>query len=147
MSFEQSEVMNEFFELVKKQNLLKTAAAEKNPYQEDIKTIEEKRIKTPEKGMMEIAHPDAVYVAESQGDGALVENNMEQQKKLIEVINKMPTGSLVHRYATIANELVVMANRCDEVGQTEMADLLTDTAKNIITIALKSPFDKAPVEK
>lgn len=137
MSMEKYEVMNEFFRIAQEQDLLgiqKTAAAEKNPRQEDIKTIEEKRQKSPEKNIIEIAHPEPVYVAEARGDGGLVENQIEQQKKIIEMLNKMPTGSLVGRYAFTAFELIKMANECDEVGHGKTADLLTSAATKLYDI-------------
>ncbi len=143
MSLEKYEVMNEFFRIAEEQDLLglkKTAATEKNPYQEDLKTIEEKRLKSPEKSIIEIAHPEPVYVAEARGDGGLVENQIEQQKKLIEMLNKMQTGSLVGRYATVANELIKMANVCDDIGEEEAADLLTDTATKLLEFAEDEPL-------
>lgn len=152
MSIEKYEVMEEFLRIAEEQDLLglrKTAAPEKNPYQEDLKTIEEKRLKSPEKSIIEIAHPEPVYVAEARGDGGLVENQIEQQKKLIEMLNKIPTGSLVGRYALVANELVKMANTCDMIGEEESADLLTNTASKFLELAEKEahPFIEAPKDK
>lgn len=130
-----SEVMDEFFKLMAEQDQLslsKTAAPEKNPHQEDAKTIEEKRQKSPEKSIIEEAHPEPVYVAEARGDGGLVENQIEQQKKLIEMINKHPTGSLVGRYATAVHSLIKMAKQLDEMNELELAGLLTDTANQLV---------------
>ena len=147
MSFDKYEVMFEFAQMVEKEKeLAKTAAPAKNPNQEDLKTIEEKRVKSPEKSIIEEAHPEPVYIAEARGDGGLVENQIEQQKKLIEMINKMPTGSLVGRYASTALELVKMANRCDDLGQTKAADILTDAASGLFKRAwddLESEFEEA----
>jgi len=138
-------ILEEFLKIAEEKDLLglkKTAAAEKNPYQEDLKTIEEKRMKSPEKSIIEEAHPEPVYVAESRGDGALVENEIEHQEKAIEIINKMPTGSLVGRYAHSIEQLVKFANMCDELGHTEAADLLTDAAKDLfVDIDLESFFE------
>lgn len=134
MDWEKSSVMSEFIKIAEAQNLLgiKTAQPEPNPYQEDLKTIEEKRLKSPEKSIIEEAHPDPVYVAESRGDGGLVENEIEHQKKTIEILNKMPTGSLVGRYASVVDQLVKLANACDDVGQIEAADILTSATKDLI---------------
>lgn len=130
--------MNEFFRIAEEQDMLglkKTAMPEKNPHQEDLKTIEEKRLKSPEKSIIEEAHPEPVYVAEARGDGGLVENQIEQQKKLIEMLNKIPTGSLVGRYASTAIELVKMANACDDIGEENSADILTDVATQLFILA------------
>jgi hypothetical protein len=145
MSWEKHSVMSEFLKIAEEKDLLglkKTAAAEKNPHQEDLKTIEEKRLKTPEKSIIEEAHPEPVYVAEARGDGGLVENEIEHQKKVIEMMNKMPTGSLVGRYASTIEQLSKFANDCDALGQTEAADLLTEAAEELLTeIELESFFE------
>jgi hypothetical protein len=144
MSWEKYSVMEEFLKIADENDLLglkKTAAAEKNPYQEDLKTIEEKRLKTPEKSIIEEAHPEPVYVAEARGDGGLVENAIEMQKKYIEMINKMPTGSIVGRYASSINQLTKFANVCDELGHTEAADLLTEAAGELLVKIDESFFE------
>jgi hypothetical protein len=149
MDWNNSDVMVEFAKIAEDTNLLglkKTAAPAPNPYQEDKKTIEEKRLKTPEKSIMELAHPESVYVAESQGDGALVENEMETQKKMIEIINKMPTGSLVHRYAMAIDALIKMADACDASGESEAAQLLDFAATRLLDDVEKLPFDGALVD-
>lgn len=148
MSWEKHSVMSEFLKIAEEQNLLglnKTAAAEKNPYQEDLKTIEEKRLKSPEKSIIEEAHPEPVFVAESRGEGGLVENEIEHQKKTIEIINKMPTGSLVGRYASAVEQLVKFASDCDVLEQSEAADMLTEAAQELLAeLESESFFDKAP---
>lgn len=134
MSWEKYSVMNEFLKIAEDKDLLglkKTAAAEKNPHQEDLKNIEDKRLKPPEKSIIEIAHPESVYVAEARGDGGLVENQIEMQEKYIEMLNKMPTGSLVGRYASAVGQLSKFANDCDDMGQFDAADILTKAAADL----------------
>jgi len=160
MSWEKSEILSEFLKIAEKQDLLglgknvKLARPEPNPYQEDLKTIEEKRQKSPEKSIIEIAHPEPVYVAEARGDGGLVENLVEQQKKYIEMLNKTPTGSLVGRYASSVHQLVRVANICESAGEPRAAEFLTVAAEQLLErlACIKSedecsdclPFDKAP---
>lgn len=135
MDWTKSTVMSEFIKIAEEQDLLglkKTAAPEPNPYQEDAKTIEEKRLKSPEKHIMEIAHPEPVFVVESRGEGGLVENELEHQRKVIEMVNKMPTGSLVGRYASAITQLVKIANDCDSIGQDTAAELITDAAEDLL---------------
>lgn len=134
MSWDKSEIMTEFLKIAENKNLLgitKVAMPEKNPYQEDLKTIEEKRLKSPEKHIVEQAHPEPVYVAEARGDGGLVENQLEQQQKYIEMLNKHPTGSLVGRYASVINTLVKVADACDALGEDEASDLITNAAEEV----------------
>lgn len=133
--WDKSEVMSEFLKIASEQNMIKEAYPEQNPYAEDKKTIEEKTLPKSEKHIMEIAHPEPVYVAEARGDGGLVENEIENQQKVIEMINKMPEGSLVGRYAKTAIELIKMANACDDVGETVAGDALTNAAKTLFTMA------------
>ena len=131
MNWQKSEVMSEFLKIASEQGMVKNAYPE-NPFQEDLKVIEEKyRKKHPEKHIMEQAHSEPVYIAESRGDGALVENEIENQNKIIEMINKMPTGSLVGRYASAIHNLVVYADKCDTMGELYAADLLTTAAKQL----------------
>ena len=100
---------NDFFTSLQ-QSLIKVA--------EDAKTIEEKRINEDE-DMVEKAHPKPEYIADAQGDGALVENLNEQHKKMQEVVNKMPTGNYINLYASIASELVKIADECDTAGDLD----------------------------
>jgi uncharacterized protein YyaL (SSP411 family) len=137
MSWEKSEIIREFYKIAEKEELLKTAAPSKK---------EEKKQKSPEKNMIDEAHPDSVYIAEARGDGGLVENNNEQQKCIIEMINKMPTGSLVGRYASVANDLVKMANMCDQIGYEDAADKLTEVAEKLFGMATELPLVEAPVK-
>lgn len=142
--------MSEFLRIAEEQDMLglrKTASPEKNPYQEDLKTIEEKRLKSPEKSIIEVAHPESVYVAEARGDGGLVENLIEQQKKLIEMINKMPTGSLVGRYASAMLGFKKMADDCDNIDCPEAADVLADLTYKFMLLALgvKDDEEKLPL--
>ena len=142
MSWEKSSVMSEFLKIAEKEGLLdRYKETAKNPCAEDIKIIEEKRLKDPEKSMIEIAHPEPVYIAEARGDGGLVENEIENQKKMIEIVNKMPTGSLSGRYATAIVELVKLANTCDDLGATAAADLLTIAAKKLVLDLDELPFE------
>jgi hypothetical protein len=139
MSWDKSEVMQEFAKISGEQGLLKNAQSK-----EDDSDIRENRKDPDEKSIIEEAHPESIYIAESRGDGGLVENQIEQQKKLIEMVNKMPTGNLVGRYATQVNTLVALANMCDELGQEQAADFLTDAAKELLEKSKQIPFDKAP---
>lgn len=147
MSLEKYDVMKEFLRIAEKEDLLglkKTAAPAKNPNAEDEKTLKEKRQKAPEKSVIEEAHPESVYIAEARGDGGLVENVIEQQKRIIEMINKMPTGSLVGRYASAAYELVKAANECDEAGLETAADLLTEAASGLLQKAAEDVGFECP---
>lgn len=141
MSFEKSAVMLEFAKIMDSREF-----PAKNPHQEDKKTIEEKRL-FPKEDLVEEAHPEKVYVAEAHGDGGLVENQNEQHEKMMTVINKMPTGSLLGTYASTVNSLVKMADIYDELGEKEVADTLTDTAKKVLALMDNLPFDYGTCDK
>ena len=141
MNWEKSEVMSEFLKIASDNDMVKEALPEKNPNQESEDAIKDKKPKSPEKSIIEEAHPKAVYIAESRGDGALVENLIEQQKKIIEMLNKMPTGSLVGRYASAVNDLVKLAEQCDNVGEHDIAGLLTGTAEVLLNQISPDPLE------
>jgi len=136
MSFEKSDVMLEFARIMAEQEKITPA---KNPYAEDKKIIEEKRL-FPDEDLIEEAHPEKVYVAESRGDGGLVENQNQQHEKMMTVINKMPTGALLGTYAATIDSLVKMANICDELQDYASANKLTETAEKIFALMDVLPF-------
>jgi hypothetical protein len=73
------------------------------------------------------AHPEQAWTArqsapvKSMGEGSLVENIEEQQKKDIEVATKMPTGALFGIHASVVSDLVKLANKLDEDGRHKEA--------------------------
>lgn len=138
MSWEKSEIMREYFKIINAEN------PAPNPHQEDLKTIEEKNFHEPEKDIIEEAHPDSIYIAESRGDGGLVENQNEQHEKLVHIINKMPTGNLTGRYASAIKDLCVLANQCDAVGLVKEADIITDVVRKMVDnldVEHSAPFE------
>lgn len=118
--FEKSDVMNEYFKIMAKK--------EKENEKEECTCI------------VEEAHPEEVYVADALGDGGLVENEKEIDDKIINMINKMPTGSLVNRYAKVEvlKDLVKLADYCDDLGKTQLADKITEVVKEMCR---ESPLD------
>ena len=120
-----SEVMTEFYKIATL---------------DDKKDIEEKTLEVDE-DIIEVAHPEPVYVAEALGDGGLVENQNEQSKKMHDIVNKMPTGTLVHNYASCFNDLIKLAEECEIAGDFEGAQLVTELARGVIE---NLPFDSAP---
>jgi hypothetical protein len=141
MNWNTSEVMSEFLKIASKDENLNKVVEGKD----DAKTIEEKRMKSPEKNIVEVAHPKPVYVAESRGEGGLVENLLEQHKRLVEIVNKMPTGQHVGRYAKMISDLVKLADHYDSNGECEAADLLTSLASELID-SLELPLEEAPAD-
>lgn len=136
-------VLDEFFKIVQKDGLLKEAYTQ-NPHAENKKTIEEKKSKEPETSIIEVAHPKPVYVAEAHGDGGLVENQIEQQERILAAVNKMPTGALLgsyknHAYASLAADLLKMAEKLDQENKPQAADKFTKAAELILQ-SLDRPF-------
>lgn len=142
MSWDKSEIMQEFAKISINQGFFKSAESK-----EDDSSLGKNRKDPEEKSVIEIAHPEPVYIAESRGDGGLLENQIEQQNKIIEMINKMPTGNLVGRYASKAYNLIVLANVCDELGQGDAANLLTDAARVLVEKSKRPFLAKAPVSE
>lgn len=135
MSFEKSEVMGEFLKIASEQGLVSEA-------KDSEETIESKRVEKSKEDIVEKAHPKPVFVAESRGDGGLVENLNETHKKIMEIINKMPTGSLVGRYASTSYDLLKLANECENVGENAISDELTKLASKFISaVDFSSPLE------
>jgi hypothetical protein len=72
--------------------------------------------------VIEQAHPEKKKeLAKAQGEGGVVENIIEQQKKDIEVATNLPSGALVGVHAELINELVKIANECESKGDFDAA--------------------------
>jgi len=151
MSWEKSETFKEFIKIASENenfiDLSKEVA--KNPYSEESQEIHDKGFKKSdysEDSIIEKAHPEPIYTAEALGDGGLVENQIEQHNKMVNIVNKMPTGSPIHYYACVIDELVKIANECDSDGETEAANLITKVAEDILGLFQNIPFVEAPVK-
>lgn len=83
------------------------------------------------------AHPEDSKPAEAMGDGGLVENVTQQQKKDIEIATKMPSGALIGRHAELVNSLICLADKLDSEGKKEAALRIDKTLERIIRL----PFD------
>ena len=79
------EVLTEFAKLTDAQ--INKTAAKKEPK-------EEKAEEETGEELIEKAHPDAIYVAESMGHGGLVENQNEQHEAIMRVMNKIQSQVL-----------------------------------------------------
>jgi hypothetical protein len=88
------------------------------------------------KDMVGEAHPEPVYIADAMEDGGLVENGNELHQKLVEMINKYPSGSVGHKYAALAEDLLTVAQELDATGDSSAAQEL-DSLANSIVDALK----------
>lgn len=83
------------------------------------------------KDLIEKAHPDDAVMAESMGDGGLVENVVQQQEKDIEVATQMPSGSLHGKHAELVRSLVKLANALEDAGREEAAARVDRTIERI----------------
>lgn len=101
-----------------------TAAIVSNA-EDDAKTILEKKYPMEPEDMIERAHPEPVMVAQHPY-GGLVENQNEQHERIVNIVNKMPTGFPLHSWASITSELVKIAQECDELGLTKEAKALDE---------------------
>lgn len=80
--------------------------------------------------IIETAHPESVRVADGPVDSGVMDNLNEQQEKIVNMVNKQPTGNVFHNFsfAEEVHELVAIANELDEVGLFAEADALTYVA-------------------
>lgn len=98
-------------------------AAEEN---DDLKTLREKKQAKEPEDLVQKAHPKPIYVADGMGDGGLVENQNEQHEKLQRMINKMPTGNLIHTWAAVLDDLVKIATELEDTNPAA-AELVDQT--------------------
>lgn len=96
---------------------------------DDKKTILQKKYPLESEDLVEKAHPESVLVAEHPY-GGLVENLNEQHQKMLNVVNKMPTGFPLHSWASIAEDLVKIAQECDDAGLTTYATAIDEVVES-----------------
>lgn len=77
------------------------------------------------------AHPGGgPTIVPAKEEGGKVETIVEEHKKLLDKVKKMPTG----KYAEIVQELIVKANTLDDAGQTEAAKAIDSALREIISL-------------
>jgi putative heme iron utilization protein len=96
--------------------------------EDDAKTILEKKYPVESEDMVEKAHPEPVMIADHPY-GGLVENQNEQHQRILNVVNKMPTGFPIHSWASIATELIKIAQECDDLGLESEAKAIDEIAQ------------------
>jgi hypothetical protein len=106
---------------------------------ENVDILHEKKFPHEPEDMIERAHPKSIFVSPALGDGGLVENQNEQHAKILQIVNKRPTGNQIHLYASIIEDLVKVANVFDEHGHDRISKAvddvladLTDSKKKIV---------------
>lgn len=77
------------------------------------------------------AHPKDAKMADSMGEGGLVENLVQQQEKDIEVATRMPSGALVGKHAELMTALVALANELEGEGKADAAARVDRTIERI----------------
>lgn len=98
--------------------------------EDDAKTILEKKYPIESEDMVEKAHPEPVMVADHPY-GGLVENQNEQHERILNIVNKMPTGFPLHSWAAMATELVKIAQECDDLGLESEAKAIDEIAQSL----------------
>lgn len=103
-----------------------------NAHDEDTNLLKDKKHPMKPDDMVQKAHPKSIYVSNALGDGGLVENQNEQHDKMVQVINKMPTGNLINLYAEIIETLTKVASEVETTHPkiaNEIDTLLEDLTK------------------
>ena len=72
------------------------------------------------------AHPTTVSVVEAKGIGGVMENTLEQHRKMLDVAFNVPSGNFRSKYAFVVSQLVKIANEADANGNLEAATLIDD---------------------
>lgn len=89
--------------------------------------------------IVEKAHPEMVQVAEGPVLSGVVDNQNDQHQKIVNMVNKQPTGNVFHNFsfASEIQELVAIANELDCKGLYSEADLLTEVANELQSLKKK----------
>jgi len=90
--------------------------------------------------MVELAHPDTVAMADGPHTSAVVDNQNQQHAKIVNMVNKMPTGNIFHdlRLAEKVSALVVVANSLEDAGYSKQAKLIDEAVEALIDFKKKS---------
>lgn len=111
---------------------------------DDAKTILEKKYPMEPEDMIEKAHPETCLIAEHPHNGGVVENQNEQHQKIVNVVNKMPTGFPLNSWASITTELIKIAQECDDLGLESEAKVLDGIAKSFFLVEAAPPRPSVP---
>lgn len=87
--------------------------------------------KSKDTKIMEKAHPETMKTLDAMGDGGVVENEMEQQEKDLEIATKMPTGALIGVHAELINSLIKIADSLDVAGKEKIAARIDETISSL----------------
>jgi hypothetical protein len=123
--WEQSQIMKDFASIMKK-------AEDKKENKKKKKKQESKPAKeTESKSIMEQAHPEDLTVADSLGEGGMVESNPTQHKKMMQVLYTAPSGSNTSKHAFTIQSVIKIADDLDAQGKTEAAKEVDRVAHQI----------------
>lgn len=148
-----SQVMSEFEKIAAESGLITTDLNPDNkdlvgnpskspigPFRDNGESITDKERKdaglygiTKETGeeLIEKAHPKTIDLVDAMGAGGVVENQVEQQKKDIEIATRMPSGALFGIHAELVKELAKKANELEEQGKIKEAIRIDETIRRI----------------
>lgn len=124
-------VFNEFAKILSKKDLIKTAEKKDPDYNVTITSIGEDT-KTDHTGaeLIEIAHPDQIFVCDSQLNDGIVENSFEKQKIMVDIARRNPRGVL----AELINVLVKSANILDNDMTSESLKMASEVDNYIFKL-------------
>lgn len=89
---------------------------------DDEATIRSTRSTKAPESLLDMAHPKPVFVAESDEEGGLVENLNEAHEKMMDAVNKIPSGFMYHGiFASVIHKLTKLAQDLDDRGFHEVA--------------------------
>lgn len=89
--------------------------------------------------LVEKAHPETVLVADGPHTSGVVDNQNEQHKKIVNMVNKQPTGNVFHdlRLADQVNELVAIADVLDSKGLYKEANEVEELTLELLNLKKK----------
>lgn len=81
--------------------------------------------------LIEEAHPKSVEILDSVSSGGIIENQVQQQEKSIEVANSYPTGNFYATYANLNNSLIKIFKNSNDIATISLFEKAMSDIKKI----------------
>lgn len=100
---------------------------------QDKELLKEKKKATDHPDIVEQAHPETAYMAEGPMGTGVVENQNEQHQKILNVVQRMPSGFHYNKFADLVDGLTKMAAGLEEKGDSEAAKKVDSLAFELVS--------------
>jgi hypothetical protein len=128
-----------------KQNIISKIATDYDG--KDKAILKEKGRAHEHEDIIELAHPGTAVVAENYKGSGEVENLNQQRKKILDMINRTPTGFNFHTFAEKISEMIKVAEQLESSGDVNASFLVMREAARLARLKKKSLTKGAATEE